>query len=149
MSEKEKETKKGILGWLGEKIGLFPDSRGKGSSSFTLYVFSHIPIILFAGAMSYKLAFGSGKMIWPSWSAILLVCTPMIISWTSWIIHHKKLLDSLKELADTIGRSIGLSKGHKVGREEEKEKKEEEKKSEEKKSDDPIIDTSSLPDSGQ
>lgn len=110
----KRPTYRGILGGISWVWGLMPDSSGRPSGSWTLYVLSHsIPLIV-VGAWAYAVIMGISMkgvvMLSP-----IVVLTPMILSWLAWLAHHKKLVASMKELLGAVSQAFAAFKGRLTG----------------------------------
>ena len=109
---KKKEYVKGLLGWIGKFFGLFNDSRGIPSSSWTLFIVSHLMVFMYTVAICYRLIFYTGKtIVWPGWAVTFVVTFPMFVAWVSWLIHHKKLMTHAIQVIEAIGKAAGKIPG--------------------------------------
>ena len=110
----KKPVRRGVLGFLSWVAGLVPDSNGKPSGSWTLYLLSHsIPLIVvsaWAIALLTGISLKAAVAINP-----FIVLTPVVLSWAAWLAHHKKVAAVAVTILDSLGRAIAGIRGANIG----------------------------------
>lgn len=104
-------TYRGILGGLSWVAGLIPDSRGKPSSSWTLYLMSHIPVIVLSVAIAYALIMNHATAKAIAGIPVWLVLIPMVLSWIAWLAHHEKLAKVVISVIEAVAKGFASVKG--------------------------------------
>jgi hypothetical protein len=100
---------RGVFGFLSRVVGLAPDSSGKPSGSWTLYILSHLPVVIItvAWVIALLMKIDLKNITNPSpW----IVLTPMVLSWVAWLAHHKKLAEVAVLVLEALGKAFaGIS----------------------------------------
>lgn len=107
---RRKPVYQGVLGFLSWVFGKMPDSNGKPSGSWTLYVLAHTPIIMYMGAVVYGVVKGinySKLTVISPWIPLF----PLLLAWTAWLAHHKKVAEVVVMIVDSIGRAFSGVRG--------------------------------------
>lgn len=114
---REKPVYRGILGFLAWVIGKIPDSTGRPSSSWTLYILSHSLPIGTVVALFFAVFMGKATVkslaALPGWMA-WVVLLPLTYSWIAWLAHHKKVAEVVVMIIDAFGRAVAGFKGSNI-----------------------------------
>lgn len=96
---------RGLLGLLSRIVGLAPDSTGKPSGSWTLYLLSHIPALVFVVSLSVSLIFSKNIKAYAG-IPVTPILLPMILAWIAWIAHHDKLTNAVIRIGTAIAQAV-------------------------------------------
>ncbi|MBU1800624.1 MAG: hypothetical protein KKF21_19805 [Bacteroidetes bacterium] len=101
---------RGLFGILARIVGLMPDSRGKPSSSWTVYLLAHIPVAILALAISFALIFNSVSLKALAGIPVTIFLVPVALAWIAWLAHHEKLARVVVSIIESVAKGVAAVK---------------------------------------
>lgn len=108
---RKKPVYRGILGLFSRLLGLVPDSAGRPSGSWTLFLLSFLPVILISGSVSWSILLGKGV---PKTLTLIpsgLFIAAMVIAGIVYLIHHDKLIPAFLKVSAGVSAIASSVKG--------------------------------------